>query len=286
MKRTLLSIFLAASFLGCGREQIRTPDGDPLKQGWQFYRLGEFKRAAALFQPLTETAPAGSDRQLQALYALATTFNLRRPDPDPARARALYEKIIQTAPAHDLAAWSLLALARMQHLVDVGKTPDYEAVRNAYREVMTRFPGHLAAKEAYIYYYATLMATLEDQPVREAIAALEKFVATEKKEFLQPAWSLLAVGYTTTGEPGKRLQAEIRSLETTEIDPTNPFNDFAWALWNIATIAEFEAGDPATARLYYRRLIHEYPQDQKVHGARKALERLDELEKNIREGRS
>jgi len=52
--------------------------------------------------------------------------------------------------------------------------------------------------------------------------------------------------------------------------------------WLIAVYAEFDAGDFKTAREYYRRLIDEYPTDNKVYMAKMALERLDEVEAQIR----
>ena len=56
--------------------------------------------------------------------------------------------------------------------------------------------------------------------------------------------------------------------------------------WNIAYAAEFEAGNFAVAREYYRRLMNEYPQDVRIFGVRKALERMDAIEAALREGRN
>ena len=80
------------------------------------------------------------------------------------------------------------------------------------------------------------------------------------------------------------IPAASASLEARELDPTNPYSDNAALYWEIATIAEFEAGDFAVARKYYKGLVDEYPQDQRRWGARLALERLDAVEAKLRKG--
>ncbi|MFH0881287.1 MAG: tetratricopeptide repeat protein, partial [Lentisphaerota bacterium] len=200
----------------------------------------------------------------------------------PEKASTIYQQIIDTHPESDLAAWSLLGLSRLKHLVPVGQDPDYSAVMKAYDGVIARYPQHLAAKEAFIYKMAVLISTLQEKETRQALAELEKFVQNPSQEFVGPAYSLIAVGYTTLNQPEKRLEAEEHSLATTEVDPTNPFTEFTWQYWNVATIAEFELGDFATARKYYNKLIAEYPQDIRIYGAKQALKRMDNLEAQLR----
>ena len=173
-----------------------------------------------------------------ATYGLGTTWDLRRPGEDPRKATALYQEILETAPQSPIIPWTELALARQKHLVPVGQEPDYDAVNKAYQHIIDQFPGHLAAKEAFLYLQSIQLAKLEPVSTQAAVEKLLDFVAHEKKEFLSPAWSLLAVAYTTLGDQEKRLEAEINSFETTEVDPSDPFIEFAWAYWNLATIAE------------------------------------------------
>ncbi|OQA29557.1 MAG: hypothetical protein BWY59_00220 [Verrucomicrobia bacterium ADurb.Bin345] len=266
----------------CARTAFVMESDDPLESAWNDYTLGEFDRAVEKFGALRAGAAAGDDTWCEATYGLATTWNLRRPGEDPAAARVLYEELIATAPAHDLTAWSRLALARMKHLVPVGEDPDYNEVRRAYREVMTMHPGHLAAQEAFLYLNSTLISSLEPAQTKQALEALERAVADPSYQFTGPAWSLIAVGSHTLGDMERRLYAEEMSLKTTEVDPTNPFTEYAWQYWNLATIAEFEVGDFDKARLYYRKLIEEYPQDIRVYAAKQALQRMDDLEMKIR----
>lgn len=281
--RHLIFAALLLPFAGC-RDAEKHERLDPpaaLAAGWDCYRLSEFDRAQNFFEQ------ASSDPALrgQARYGLATCLNLRTPEPqqDKQRAAELYRQIVADEPSGELAVWCRLALARMNHLVPVDKEPDMAVVRRSYQELIDAQPGHLAAKEAFIYKMATFIASLKEPETRYAIACLSRFVSQPgQKEFLQPAWSLMAVGYTTLKLPEQRMVAEIRSLQCTEIDPSNPFNEFGWAYWNIATIAEFEVGDFGVARAYYRRLLNEYPHDIKVFATKQALARMDAVEAKLR----
>jgi tetratricopeptide (TPR) repeat protein len=279
---------LSAVALGLGCSRAGAAAGDPrakLAEGWQNFRLAEYDLAIRDFESALAAVAKGSEEYYQALFGLANVWNLRRPDEDIEKARAFYRRIIEEAPGHDLAAWSELALARMLHVVPVGQEPDYEKVRAGYRALIEKYPNHLAAKEATIYLNATLVATLDPELTRQAVSNLLAFIASGTKEFVAPAWSLLAVSYTTLGMQKERLEAEIKSLENVEVDPANPFNEFAWAYWNIATIAEFEVGDFDLARKFYRRLIEEYPADFRVFPAKQALARMDAVESELRAGR-
>ena len=207
---------------------------------------------------------------------------MQRPGEDPQLATQLYQEILAAAPDGPMIPWTELALARQQHLVPVGQEPDYAAVNAAYRHIMEKFPGHLAAKEAFLYLQSIQLAKLDPQTSLAAEKKLREFAAREKKEFLSPAWSLLAVAYQTLGDQEKRLEAEKNSFETTEVDPSDPFLEFAWAYWNLATIAEFEVGDFDLARRYYSLLLETYPTDIRVYGCKQALARMDALEAKIR----
>lgn len=280
-------VLLAGGGVGCARSSA-VVGGDPralLSSGWQNFRLAEYDFALRDFDAAFALSASGSAERLQAQFGLANVWNLRRPGEDVAKARALYRQIIDEAPGHDLAAWSELALARLLHVVPVGQDPDYDKVRAAYRAIIEKYPSHLAGKEATIYLNATLVATLDPALTRQAVSNLTAFIASGTKEFVQPAWSLLAVSYNTLGMQQERLNAEIKGFENVEIDPANPFNEFAWAYWNIATIAEFEVGDFDLARQYYQRLIGEYPADIRVYPSKQALARMDRVEADLRAGR-
>ena len=281
--RLLLAGLLALGLSACGKKTAGGGDAPALiADGWTAYRLSEFQNAVLAFETARASAEKGSDDWAMATYGLATTWDLRRPGEDPKLATQLYQEILAAAPDSPMIPWTELALARQMHLVPVGQEPDYAAVNQAYQHILDKFPGHLAAKEAFLYLQSIQLAKLEPKSTRAAVAKLEDFVAREKKEFLSPAWSLLAVGYQTLNEQEKRLLAEKNSFEATEVDPSDPFIEFAWAYWNLGTIAEFEVGDFALARTYYNLLLEKYPKDIRVYGCKQALARMDALEAKIR----
>ena len=271
---------------GCARAPEAAAGGEQsLDQAWLNFRLAEYDLADKDFSAILARAPKGSEDAVRAMFGLANVWNLRRPGEDLDKARSFYEQIIREQPGHDLAPWCELALVRLQHVVPVGKDPDYDVVRKGYRDIIAKHPGHLAAKEATIYLNATLIATLDEALTRQAVSNLTAFIASGTREFVGPAYSLLAVSYTTLKQPQQRLESEIKAFENVEIDPANPFNEFAWAYWNIATIAEFEVGDFDLARQYYKKLVQEYPVDIRTFPAQQALARMDHVEQALREGR-
>ena len=283
LARVLLAGLLALGLAACQKKSGGGQDSAALiGDGWTAYRLSEFQNAVLAFEAARAAAEKGADDWAMATYGLATTWDLRRPGEDPKQATQLYREILAAAPDSPMIPWTELALARQMHLVPVGQEPDYAAVNQAYQHILDQFPDHLAAKEAFLYLQSIQLAKLEPKSTRAAVAKLEDFVVREKKEFLSPAWSLLAVGYQTLNDQEKRLLAEKNSFETTEVDPSDPFIEFAWAYWNLGTIAEFEVGDFDLARKYYQLLIDKYPKDIRVYGCKQALARMDALEAKIR----
>jgi len=189
---------------------------------------------------------------------------------------------VELSPKHDLAAWSLLALARLKHIVPVDQDPNAVETRQAYQKCIDRFPDHPAADEAFIYQQSTWVVTAKAEDATKAADALEKFVSQKpNSKFSSPAYHLLSKAYETLRKPDQQLQARIKAMELEEQDPENPENELANAYWNIATIAEFDAGDFATARKYYQRLIDEYPTDIHKYGAKLALQRMDNMEATL-----
>lgn len=247
-----------------------------LERAWHYYQLGEYGAAITEFEAALQSSEPGSENYLQTLYGLGTVWQLRRPQENREKASEYYHRLLELAPRHDLAAWSLLALARMKHLVPVGEDPNYDEVRQAYRRVYEQFPDHTAGQEAYIYYYSTLAASLQPDDARTAIAALDEFMSAHPGgAFVSAAWSLKSVCYNTLRMPQEKLDAEIMAFRTMEIDPNHPNQDQAGRYWLLATIAEFDVGDFSTARHYYQRLIDEYPTDIRVYACESAIERMN-----------
>ncbi len=279
----LMAGFLALGLSACGKKAEQAGDAAALiSEGWTAYRLSEFQNAASAFEAARASADRGSDAWAMATYGLATTWDLRRPGEDPKLATQFYQEILAAAPESPMIPWTELALARQLHLVPVGQEPDYNAVNKAYRHIMEKFSGHLAAKEAFLYLQSIQLAQLDPKTSRAAEEQLLDFISKGKPEFASPAWSLLTVAYVTLKEQEKRLQAELKSLELTEVDPSDPYIEFGGRYWNIATIAEFEVGDFDLARKYYNLLLEKYPTDRLGYGCKQALQRMDDLEAKIR----
>lgn len=274
----------AVLLAGCIRQATQLDPDELIRRGWERYRLGDFDLTVSDFDDALAAVPEGDSRRPMILYGLGTVWNLRTPvtRQKPDLAASFFRQAIEADPNGKLAAWSALALARVQHLVPVGREPDYPKVRKAYQDVIDRYPGHLAADEAFIYLQSTVAATMEVQASRQAVRDLEHFIETHPQSgFLNAAYALLAVCYETLNDPERRLAAEIRAIDTKEIDASNPKQENSWEYWKIATIADFEVGDFPTARRFYRRLIEEYPQDVRRFAAEHALERMDEIERKL-----
>ncbi|MBA4388413.1 MAG: hypothetical protein C0404_10565 [Verrucomicrobia bacterium] len=278
---SLLAIGIVAS--GCARKQAVDPAA-ALSAGWEFCRAGEFGPAVLSFDDARRATGTNDPLHIKALYGLASTWNLRRPGEDTEKAGRIYQQVVDMAPASDLAAWSMLAQARMKHLVPVGQEPDYPAVREAYQRVIDRFPNHLAGEEAFVYQQASLVASLKDEDARTALANIDRFLQEHPASRLVSAlWGLTANCRETLRQPREQLDAAIKAFETRPVDPTNPKEENTWAYWRIATLAEFEVGDFATARTFYGRFVAEYPNDDRTYGAKMALARMDALEARLRE---
>lgn len=280
MRRGMVAAGLLLS--GCAPPHAMAP-ATTLERGWDLYRAGEYQQALTAFDRVARQAAPTSTLQLAAWYGIASTWNLRRPDEQPARARTWYRRIITTAPSHEYAAWSLLALARMQHLASSVSNGVDAAVLRAYQAVGDAFPGHPAADEAFLHQQACKIATFDTNLVQQALHAIRGYLRPSVTTALASAlYDLESYSWRLCHEPARQLAMEIAACAARERDPANPYMDNSYQYWHIATTAEFLAGDFATARRYYRRFIKEYPNDQRRYGARQALKRMAALEEQLR----
>jgi TolA-binding protein len=273
---------VAVLFAVIGCDAAENPGDVPahLRSGWDFYRTAEYRLAAREFENALRAAPARGPDHQQALYGLATTLDLGRPDHDAARATQLYEQITAESPDSDLAAWSMLALARMKDVVGVDEAIDRDAARAAYQRVIDRFPKHPAAEEALLHQQSLRVNTLRPDDAAAARKVLQQFIETHPNSRWRSAfYSEISACCAVLNDPEARLAAEIKALETRERDPGNPAADNSFAYWFIATFAEYECGDLQTARKYYTKFVQEYPTDLRTYSAKLALKRLDEAQK-------
>jgi tetratricopeptide (TPR) repeat protein len=280
---TVVGVCLCACLAGCAKTQEKLGPETRIGAGWDNYRLGEFSLALKDFQSAAANSPKGSDIQLAALYGEAAIWHLRRPDEDLERAAQLYRQVIELAPTNTLAAWSLLALARITSLPVDGEAPGLKEQVAAYQEVVNRFPFHPAGEEALLMQQAAKLAVPDKAVTREVLDTLRQFIRTHPRSpWISAAHGLEGHCCLSLGRSEERLNATLQSWKTAEIDPANPMQDLSWTYWQIAVVAEFEAGDFATAREYYHKLISEYPTEQRVFLAKQELKRMDELEARLR----
>ena len=281
-RAALASVLVCLAAAGCGPSTAVDP-AEQIQIGWNRYRVGEYGDAAAGFESARHATPADNPLHARALYGLATTWNLRRPGEDCALASRLYRQVLDMAPGSDEAAWSLPALARIKHLPPTGQEPDLAGVRAAYQEVIDRFPDHVAGHEAFMHQQATLVASFKPEVARQVITNVEAFIQKHPDSPFQSAlYSLIGTCHFILNEPEKRLAAEVKAYETFELDPTNPNQDKTGVYWGLACLADYEVGDFATARRFYRLLLEEYPTDVRVYAAKQALKRMDEIEAKFR----
>ena len=257
---------------------------DLLRAGWEHFRLAEFDLAVKTFERGTAQAGTNPVLQAQTWYGLAMTWALRRPGEDTDRAVELYQRAITVAPTSDAAAWSWFALARLKHAAATLKdAQDSSEVRQAYQDVIDKFPTHPAGEEAFLFQQAATLAVPRTETARPAVAAVEAFLkAHPQSPYRRAAWKLVAHGYQILEDHEHQLAALLQVLATVEVDPLFPL-DHAGEYWSIATLAEFDCGNFAVAREYYRKLIADNPTDQRVFLAKRELQHMDEVEARLRQ---
>lgn len=283
-----IAFLLLAGVAGCGTKLEGEGPDAWIRRGWALFRLGDYRPALEHFDAALAAADLDAESRLQALYGKAIVWDQRQPVPaqDDEQAEALYREVIAANPDHDLAAWSRLALARMQHLVPVDGEPDMEAALAAYQDVIDHHPRHPAGQEALVRREAAILMSLDPDRTRTAAERLEAFIAEQPDSpFRSAAHGLLAQAYETLQDPERQLEHLRSEIDTMEVDPASPdATDRAWNYWMAAVTAEFQAGRFDAARIYYRKLIEEYPLDYRKFGAKQALLRMDRIEARLRAG--
>jgi tetratricopeptide (TPR) repeat protein len=259
---------------------------EEIREGWRLYRLSEFNSAVKIFQSVQAAQPRASEYHLQALYGEASCWSHRRDGRNTAKAVAAYQAVIEQAPENDLAAWCALDIVRSRHLAPPDQPVDYQSLVADYAEVYQRYAHSLAGEEAFLYQSALSVHLADVEQVRKLLEQIDEFLSSHPETpYLSQFYEIIAECYRKTGDADQRIQYLIKALDARPVDPASPTDDRSTAYWNIAYAAEFEAGNFGLARQYYQLLIDEYPQDIRILGVRKALERMDAIEAALREGR-
>ena len=274
-------------FQACGPTETTSAPTEEIREGWRQYRLSEFNLALRSFQSVRASQPPGTEYHLQALYGEASCWNHRRDGRDIAKAVAAYRAVIEQATHSPLAAWCALDIVRSQHLAPANQAIDYERLVRDYADVYRRYPQSPAGEEAFLYETNLSLPSADSAKARKILEKVQAFLTSHPKTpFLSQFYTVIAECYRRVDGQNLRIEYMIKALGAREVDPGNPIDDRSTAYWNIAYVAEFETGNFSLAREYYRRLIDEYPQDIRVFGVRKALERMDAAEAAVREDRN
>jgi len=274
-------------FQACDPQGATSLPEEEIREGWRLYRLSEFNSAVKIFQSVQASQPMGSQYRLDALYGEASCWSHRRDGRDIAKAVAGYQAVVEEDPENPLAAWCALDIVRTRHLAPADQEIDYESLIRDYAEVYRRYPQSPAGEEAFLYGSSLSLPSADPEQARKLLERVNEFLSSHPKTpYLSQFYGLIAECYRKMDEQDQRIQYLIKSLDARPVDPASPIDDRSTAYWNIAYSAEFEAGNFAVAREYYRRLMDEYPQDVRVFGIRKALARMDAIEAALREGRN
>ena len=196
----------------------------------------------------------------------------------------MYRQIIARSSHSEYAAWSALALAWLQAVPPGPPLPEIATVAAGFQEALNRFPDHPAGHEAFLALQVLQLQGNTPDRWREVLAALDGFLQAHPTPLYASAiQTLRAHCYRMLDEPAHELAAVRQAWQLESADPLGPKPNPVGTYWRIATISEFDLGDFATAREFYRRLITEYPAEQRVFLAKKELERMDEIEAGIRQ---
>ncbi len=279
----VLSLCVVLSLPSCRRqsEDVQDPDSR-IASAWMEFRMGEYKKAIEIFGDISENSKIDKDGRTRALYGLACTHWQKLPDADKPLAKKFFGRIIEESPDSEYAGWSELALIRMDHIVPSGEKPDYPSLRARYKELYEKFPTSTPGHEGFIYMVTTLISTLDQKDASEALASLDAFLGRHPDSpFISSVWSLRAKACEILEKPGEMLDAMMKALDTIELDPSNPSMNNADRYWQIATVAEYEAGNFAVAERYYRKFVEEYPQERRKFAAMRELEKIRKLRKQF-----
>ena len=275
-----LWLILLVIATACGPIRSSHLSTNSVATGWEYFRLGEFDLAARAFAQ----AAAVPTTEAAGLFGLAQTWHLRRPNPDPDRAAAYYRQIVALAPRSDYAAWSWLALAWLQAVPPDAAAPAITTVDPSFQQAAQHFPDHPAGQEAFLSLQVLQLQTNTPASRRVVLAALDGFLqAHPATPYASAVQTLRAHCFRMLREPANELTAVRLAWQLENDDPLSPKQSPVTTYWRIATIAEFDLGDFATAREFYRRLIAEYPTEQRVFFAKKELQHMAEIEAEIRQ---
>jgi tetratricopeptide (TPR) repeat protein len=288
-RRTLAIATLLGAIVyigGCGPSAELTPQ-QKLERGWEAMRAANVSTARLMFEDALVTSKPDPATHAYALYSMAAALALPQVSPDVDRAVKLLDEAIQIDPADNTKPWAMLMKARLPDLRDVG-VDDLEKLvepkaRPLYREVIEKYPDHLAGDEATAYLITSLVVERDTASLEEAVKLANRLTSRRPDSpWASYVMQMKSSALRVLGRYEERLQVEQDALALAEKNNKVGTTQFIGMYWNIGIIAEFEVGDFEIARKFYNRIITEYPTEQRVFSAKYALKRLDRVEAELR----
>lgn len=280
---------------------IGTPEESTIKEisgAWNYIRLEmqdqaqiEFKR---ILKQLDSKQVNGVDTpenlrlRTNIMYGQGLISSLSQHGSDRNNMRKLFNAIIQLQPKSEIAAWSALAMVRDNYLPVTATDPeDTKGLIDQYADIIKNYPGTAACDEAFVYQQGLILQLGVQDPKQthpqEVVTAIEDFIKTHPKtRFLSALYYLKRYAYIELNDYPKALEADIKSVDTKEIDPTNPNQNYAFDYYRVGMEAQFDVGDFKTARYYYQKFLENYPSDQKAFNVKLMLKEMTQLENDIK----
>ena len=284
--------FAIVLVIGCQREGGVSSPEEELSRGWRAVRLQEFGEAEGAFTAALEEV-RGEDAEavhlrVNATYGLGLIASLAHHGEGDAAARArdLFNQVIRLDPKSDEAAWAGLGLIRDDQVDVVFQDGGVERGDRMYAAFIAAHPHTAAGEEAFVDQMALHVQTQKAEEEGFAISAIGEFLrenpGTREKSGL---YALLSKAHRARGEFPEALAAAIASVEAKEIDPANPVQNNISEYYRIGMMAQYDVGDFATARKYYRLFLKEYPRDLRAFNVKRMLLHLDATEAALRGGK-
>jgi len=278
----LLSVWCLLA--GCKQAAAPVDPALALEEAWQYFRTSEFSLATTNFKNAVDSSSSSDPLHPQALFGLATTAELQRPDPKPALAKTLYEKITREHGASEYAQWSALALARMKAQPDYNVEPEPATALAAFQTVNDRFPGTLVGDETLMRQQMTRLVTDDKKQLHSIIDTLTDFNKKRPGSLFAPtSWWIIASAALALDDSRLARDSFQQCYDAAIHQKTSVMRgevaiDEITTLYTIASLSEFKLGDFDTARKCYRQIIIDGPRDWRTFTARQAIERMDRIE--------
>jgi len=280
MLTTLATLCCAA---GCDRTRVARSNEQLLSEAWADCASSKFAESAVAFQQVVQQSqkPDAQAMRLLGEYGLATLEALGD-QPEPEKAKLLFQQIVKEAPKSDEAAWSQLASIRIQQRLEGTDTAaSRQRLAQGYREIIGSWPDTPTADEAFVHLQALLLISPSDDEARHVASDISTYLGQGKTRFAPALCNLRGIAYSSCHDSRQALDNSIASLDRQEHDPINPAPADSARLYGIGAQAQFDVGDFATARKFYGRLLKEYPTDQRVFTVKLLLKNMDKVEADL-----